>query len=50
MLNTINQGYTGELGPKTKFFIEKSIYKADEVKNLITDILDYEYYFQEKKP
>lgn len=49
MLNTIYQGYTGELSPKTKYFIEKSINKADEAKNLIIDILDYEYYSQGEK-
>ena len=44
MLKTVYQGFTGELNPKTRFFIEKSINRINETKSLISDLIDYEFY------
>jgi NADPH-dependent 2,4-dienoyl-CoA reductase/sulfur reductase-like enzyme/rhodanese-related sulfurtransferase/anti-sigma regulatory factor (Ser/Thr protein kinase) len=46
LLNTISEGFTGEVNPKTLYFIEKAISRAAEAKEVIADLLDYELYSQ----
>ncbi len=46
LLNTIFEGFTGEIPPKTSHFIEKAIGRATEAKEMISDLLDYELYSQ----
>ena len=46
LLKTISDGFTGEIPPKTLYFIEKAINRADEAKHMISDLLDYEMYAQ----
>ena len=46
LLNTITEGFTGEIPPKTRYFIEKAINRATEAKGMISDLLDYELYAQ----
>ncbi len=46
LLNTITEGFTGEIPPKTRYFIEKALNRADEAKTMISDLLDYEIYSQ----
>ena len=46
LLNTITDGFTGEIPTKTRYFIEKAMNRADEAKTMISDLLDYELYSQ----
>ncbi|MBD3324089.1 hypothetical protein GF339_05860, partial [candidate division KSB3 bacterium] len=46
LLNTISDGFTGEIPPKTQYFIEKAVNRATEAKTMISDLLDYELYSQ----
>ena len=48
LLNTITEGFTGDIPPKTRYFIEKAVSRADEAKSMISDLLDYELYSQEQ--
>ncbi len=49
LLNTISEGFTGEVSPKTQHFIEKAVSRASEAKEIITDLLDYEFYSREQE-
>jgi NADPH-dependent 2,4-dienoyl-CoA reductase/sulfur reductase-like enzyme/rhodanese-related sulfurtransferase/two-component sensor histidine kinase len=46
LLNTISNGFTGEIPPKTRYFIEKAVNRAVEAKEIVSDLLDYELYSQ----
>ena len=48
LLNTISEGFTGETSPKTLYLIEKAVGMATEAKELISDLLDYELYSQNR--
>lgn len=47
LLHTISEGFTGEIPPKTQQFIEKAVNRADEAKEMIADLLNYELYSQD---
>lgn len=49
LLNTISEGFTGELPSKTRYFIEKAVNRTTEAKELITDLLNYEAYSQNQE-
>ncbi len=42
LLNTISEGFTGDVPPKTQHFIDKATDRANEAKELISDLLSYE--------
>jgi len=42
LLQTILEGFTGELNPQTKNFLERALHRADEVQHIIADIIEYE--------
>ncbi len=39
LLNTISEGFTGDVPPKTQHFIDKATDRANEAKELISDLL-----------
>jgi len=47
LLQTITEGYTGEINDETMFVIKKAVKRAEETKEMISDLLDYELYGQE---
>lgn len=48
LLNTISEGFTGEIPPKTSYFLEKATNRAIEAKSMISDLLDYQVYSQKQ--
>ena len=48
LLNTISDGFTGEIPPKTRYFIEKAADRAIEAKSMISDLLYYQMYSQKQ--
>ncbi|MCG8569359.1 MAG: FAD-dependent oxidoreductase [Spirochaetes bacterium] len=49
LLNTINQGYTGEINEQTKMIIQKALTKGEETQKVIIDLLDLEFYQKNQK-
>ena len=46
MLSAISEGFTGDVNPQAMQFIEKSLQRTDEARQLITDLLDYQSLLQ----
>lgn len=44
LLNTIIQGYAGDLDEKTKYILKKAVIRSSEARDIITDLMDYELY------
>ena len=44
LLNTIIQGYAGDLDEKTKYILQKAVIRSSEARDIITDLMDYELY------
>ncbi|HUV09290.1 MAG TPA: FAD-dependent oxidoreductase [Spirochaetia bacterium] len=46
LLNTIMEGYSGEIGGKTAQLIERARGRATQAEEMISDLLDFEFYSQ----
>ena len=44
LLNTILEGYAGDLDEKTKYILQKAVGRSFEAREIITDLMDYELY------
>ena len=44
LLNTIIQGYAGDLDEKTKYILQKAVVRSSEARDIISDLMDYELY------
>ncbi|HBE02761.1 MAG TPA: hypothetical protein DC049_09830 [Spirochaetia bacterium] len=49
LLSTIIQGYTGEITPKARQLLGKALDRSEEARNVITDLLDFEFYLEDSK-
>ncbi|MBN1686212.1 MAG: FAD-dependent oxidoreductase [Spirochaetales bacterium] len=47
LLNTILEGYAGNLDDQTRYILEKAVLRSGEAREMITDLLDYELYSEE---
>lgn len=44
LLNTVLEGYAGELDEKTSYILKKAVGRSAEAREIITDLMDYELY------
>ncbi|MBT3275701.1 MAG: hypothetical protein HN368_21280, partial [Spirochaetales bacterium] len=44
LLNTILEGYAGEMDEKTAYILQKAVLRSSEARDIISDLLDYELY------
>ena len=47
LLDTISQGYTGEVNQQTRYVVKRAIERASEAKGIISDLLDYSIYTED---
>ena len=48
LLRTISEGFTGEINAKALHLVERAVGRAGEAREIISDLLDYQLYSQEK--
>ena len=46
LLKTVSQGFTGNINEQALVFIEKAIKRSDEAKELITDLINFQFHSQ----
>ncbi len=49
LLKTISDGFTGEINPQALHLIERAVSRAEEAKEMISDLLDYELLSRRKE-